>query len=103
MTGHFWDKAEKPKRFIVIHCHNWLDNMVERRSKSKAGDTCSVDKCDEPSKRSLPQKKVRKGLPELKFTATAGRAHLCRKHYKEYKKATKSERTMDRLGMMGGK
>ncbi len=42
-------------------------------------------------------------MPELKFTGVAGRVHLCRKHYKEYKKATKSERTMNRLGMMGGK
>ena len=77
--------------------------MVERRSKSKASETCSVDDCSEPTKKSLPAKKVIEALPDLKFSSGAGRAHLCRKHYKEYKKATKTERELNWVGIRGSK
>jgi len=76
--------------------------MVERRSKSKAGDTCSVEDCSEPRKRSIPVKKIKKALSDMKLSVGTGRAHLCKKHYKEYKKATKSDRTFDRLGLRSG-
>ncbi len=72
--------------------------MVERRSKTRTSNNCSVHDCEEPRKRSVSAKKVTKALPDLKFTAEGGRAHLCKTHNKEFKKATKKERELNRLG-----
>lgn len=68
--------------------------MARRREKQQA--TCSVADCDQDALRSLPRRKVEKAVSEL--TLEEGRrAYLCREHYKKYKKATKQERTIDRL------
>lgn len=62
-----------------------------------------MNECNDERKKSLPAKKVTTALPELKFTAEGSRVHLCKNHYREFKKATKSERGLDRLGMSSGK
>ncbi len=68
--------------------------MARRRGKEPA--VCTVTDCDNQSSRSLSRRKVEKALSEL--TLEEGRrAYLCKEHYKKYKKATKSERTIDRL------
>ena len=59
-------------------------------------DPCAVKGCRAPSIRhlSLPEaKKVFTDLPDK-----GRRAPLCRDHYREWKKATKSARKLDRLG-----
>ncbi len=61
-------------------------------------ELCDVKNCNKPVKRSLSRKKVSKALPELKFKNESKKAHLCKEHYKEYKKKTKKERTLERLG-----
>lgn len=68
--------------------------MARRRGKEPTH--CTVSGCGNPAKRSLSRRKVEKAVPE--FSLEEGRrAALCRDHYKEYKKATKVERTTDRL------
>jgi hypothetical protein len=61
-------------------------------------DTCGVEDCKEKGMKSLSTKKVKSAVPSLKISKDAGkRVHLCKKHYKEYKKKTKKEREMERL------
>lgn len=59
-------------------------------------DVCSVVGCGKEAARSLSGRRVAKALPELEL-AEGRRAQLCRDHYKEFKKATKGDRTIDRL------
>ncbi|MCK4266994.1 MAG: hypothetical protein KAX31_06910 [Thermoplasmata archaeon] len=69
-----------------------------RRSLERAGkDACEVSGCQEKAERSLSRKKVEKGLPDLKIESDARRIHICKAHYREYKKATKDDRKMESL------
>ncbi len=68
--------------------------------RSKAGDDvtqCDVFDCSEYAKRSLSFKKVQDALPKLKFNNTGKKVHLCKEHYKQFKKATKEKRKIDTL------
>ncbi|MFQ6013214.1 MAG: hypothetical protein ACE5LS_06185 [Thermoplasmata archaeon] len=57
---------------------------------------CSVSGCKGKVVRSLSYRKVRDALSDHGLQESR-RAYLCKPHYREYKKATKSERTLDRL------
>ena len=74
--------------------------MVERKSKSRAAaGKCNVRDCTEEAYRSLFTKKVTDALPELKLVSEdERRAHLCKKHYREFKRATRDERKLEQLG-----
>jgi hypothetical protein len=56
---------------------------------------CAIPGCGGPSLRSLARGDVRKVFPQL--SEEGRRAPLCRDHYKQWKKATKAARTLDRL------
>jgi hypothetical protein len=56
---------------------------------------CSIAGCPEPAARSLSRTEARKAFPDL--SEEGRRAPLCRAHYKQYKKATREARTLDRL------
>lgn len=75
--------------------------MVEfRRKKDKKDDPdlCSVKGCQEPLKRSMSAKAVEKAVPDMKFKVKdPKKVRLCKEHYKEYKKATKEERKLQRM------
>ncbi len=70
--------------------------MVERKSKRSRKKRCDVVDCNKPKKRSLGIKKVKDA--GLKIDPSSKRARLCKEHYKEYKKATKTKRELKRLG-----
>lgn len=55
-----------------------------------------MEGCGQPSRRSLPTKKVREALPGLRIDEEARRTHLCKAHYKEYKRRTRGERELER-------
>jgi len=57
------------------------------------GIKCSVVGCDGEAVRSLPVDKVTEA--GLKVSGSR-RAYLCREHYKDFKKATKRERLLDK-------
>ena len=59
-------------------------------------DVCAVVGCGQPGERSLSANKVKKVLPDLKLGDVGRRAHLCRSHYREFRKKTKEERELDR-------
>lgn len=61
-------------------------------------DVCGVAGCGQKAARSLPTKKVKEVLPELHLAAEPRRTHLCREHYRAFRKKTKSERELERLG-----
>ncbi len=61
-----------------------------------AEEVCGVQGCGKEAKRSLSTKKVKEALPELKLIAESRRVHLCRDHYKQFRKKTKVERELDR-------
>ncbi|MEM4310966.1 MAG: hypothetical protein QXX95_01060 [Nitrososphaerales archaeon] len=58
------------------------------------GLKCSVESCKEDALRSLSYDKVSN---IFKLIKKHRRAYLCRRHYKEWKKATKSNRELERL------
>ena len=73
---------------------------IEKLRRSRADDEkiiCSVLDCTEESKRSLSHKKVENALPNLKLKASGKKVHLCKEHYKQFKKATKQERKIETL------
>ena len=57
------------------------------------GEKCSVSGCEKDAIRSIASSKVT--AANLKVEAER-RAYLCKDHYKEFKKATKKDRTMER-------
>ncbi len=69
----------------------------KRKSKRKSKKTCSVKGCDEKKKKSVSKSKVMDKTDLTIETDNPNNAYLCKKHYKEYKKATKNERRARRL------
>jgi hypothetical protein len=57
---------------------------------------CDVSGCSEEAVRTVSAEKARKA--GLSISKSKGKVHLCKKHYKEFKKATKKDRELERLG-----
>jgi hypothetical protein len=68
--------------------------MPRRRIEEQ--DRCIVPDCDENAVRHLALVEARRAFDQL--PESGRRAPLCRLHYKEWKKATKESRLLDRLG-----
>ncbi|MGA8302864.1 MAG: hypothetical protein WA691_07215 [Thermoplasmata archaeon] len=66
------------------------------RAGEEAEEPCIVPGCGAPSLRHLALTEARKAFPQL--PEKGRRAPLCRDHYREWKKATKEARKLDRLG-----
>ena len=58
------------------------------------GSSCNVDGCDKDAARSLNTKKVQDA--GLRLNSTGKKSGLCKEHYKEWKKATKDDRSLER-------
>jgi len=71
--------------------------MADPRHSAVKKDKCDIEGCDAEGVRSIPGKKVEKAGLKL-LSDPDKNAHLCRDHYKEFKRKTKSDRTLDRLG-----
>jgi len=63
---------------------------------SPEGSVCDVAGCDEAAERSIAGKKVIDAGLNLK-DKNAKKAQLCKNHYRDYKKATKKDRELDKL------
>jgi hypothetical protein len=57
---------------------------------------CEVKGCSAKAERSVSVKKASKA--GLSIDASRGNVHLCKDHYRDYKKATKEDRKLERLG-----
>jgi hypothetical protein len=66
-------------------------------AKKDTGDRiCEVKGCSNKAERSVSVKKM--GKAGLEIESKIGNAHICKEHYKDYKKATKEDRKLERLG-----
>ena len=70
---------------------------MRRSAQREVKDVCDATGCEEKAERSLSRKKVEASTPEMKLDSDSRRVHLCKKHYREYKKATKDDRKMESL------
>jgi hypothetical protein len=73
-----------------------------KRRKAESSRKCEVKGCDNESARSLPKKKLESYLSHGFKDNVGRRAHICKDHYKEYKKKSKKDRDLDRLGLEQG-
>jgi hypothetical protein len=58
------------------------------------GVKCSVSGCSRDAVRSLSTKKTK--AAGLNVSSSEKRAYLCKEHYKEFKKKTKKDKTIDK-------
>ncbi len=65
--------------------------------KAEEKETCAVSGCKDEAARSVPKKKLEANTD---FSIDGGhkRVRICKKHYKEFKKATKKDREFERMG-----
>ena len=63
---------------------------------NEAAAKCDVAGCDNDAERSFNIKQVSKSQLTLK-SDDLRQVHLCKEHYKEYKKQTKNEREIDAI------
>jgi hypothetical protein len=70
--------------------------MAERKSPVPQEDECTVKGCGKEAERSISTESATEA--GLDIIEGARRAHLCKDHYKEYKKRTKKDRKLDSLG-----
>jgi len=71
--------------------------MAEPHHKQDLKQSCEIIGCREPAERSISTKSVQGAGLSVADDADR-RVHLCKKHYKEYKKKTKKDRELERLG-----
>ena len=58
------------------------------------GSPCNVQGCDGTAVRSLNTKKIEDA--GLRLNSSGKKSGLCKEHYKEWKKATKEDRSLER-------
>lgn len=56
---------------------------------------CDVVGCEEEAVKTVARKKAEK---IFNLEGRGSKVHLCKKHYKEFKKKTKKERELERVG-----
>ncbi|MEA3559150.1 MAG: hypothetical protein U9R75_07860 [Candidatus Thermoplasmatota archaeon] len=68
--------------------------MASKSSEEKKN--CDISGCSEETSRSVSAKKVQGAGLDTKVKK--GKVHLCKEHYKEFKKKTKEDRKLERVG-----
>lgn len=72
---------------------------MAERPKREEPQRCDVSGCKEMAERSVSVKRYQGAVPGVAFSGVVGRrVGVCRTHYKDFRKATKEERELDRLG-----
>jgi hypothetical protein len=69
--------------------------MSPAATPDEAAKPCAIPGCGGAAVRSLARSEVRKAFPKL--SEEGRRAPLCKDHYKQWKKATKEARALERL------
>ena len=74
---------------------------MKHKPRGDRGGKCGVQDCKEQGHKSLSTKKVKSALPNLRLKEERGkRVHLCKKHYKEFKRKTKKEKAITELTLI---
>jgi len=71
--------------------------MAEPHHKIEKDTTCGIQGCKELAERSINSKRIEAAGMEL-TNPEEKNVHLCKKHYREFKKKTKTDRELERLG-----
>ncbi|MDR0791168.1 MAG: hypothetical protein LBE47_01350 [Methanomassiliicoccaceae archaeon] len=66
-------------------------------AESSEAKKCDVSGCSKEAERSISLKQVKASSLSIKPECTRS-AHLCKDHYREFKKETKKDRKLDKLG-----
>lgn len=61
-------------------------------------EVCGVSGCGQDAVRSVPLEKAKEVLAGKTLNSDFHRVHLCREHYRTFRKATKKDRELERLG-----
>jgi uncharacterized Zn-finger protein len=69
----------------------------ESMAANSGARACDVSGCSKEAERSISLKQVKATKLSLKPDCTRS-AHLCRDHYREFKKETKKDRKFEQLG-----
>ena len=70
--------------------------MAEPHHKMQMSANCDISGCKETAERSVAVKRIE--AAGMKVSDVEGsNAHLCKKHYREFKKKSKTDRELDRL------
>ena len=59
---------------------------------------CAISGCKEEAVRSISTQKLKKSLSGISLKEESRRAHICKTHYRQFRKKTKGERELERLG-----
>jgi hypothetical protein len=70
--------------------------MAERRSPATVMGNCEVLNCTKPAERSVSAESAKSA--GLKYEEGLKRVHLCKEHYRQFKKETKQDRVLESLG-----
>jgi hypothetical protein len=70
--------------------------MAEARHATKSNKACDVKGCGSEAERSISGDAATEA--GLKVDEGLKRAHLCKEHYREYKKLSKKDRELNYLG-----
>ncbi|MBC7107487.1 MAG: hypothetical protein H5T41_01645 [Methanomassiliicoccales archaeon] len=70
--------------------------MTVREKAANEPKICGVEGCTKSGERSVSSKLAEKAGLNLK--AESRRVHLCKDHYKQFKRATKRDRELELLG-----
>ena len=66
--------------------------------REKGPQVCQVSGCKEEAVRSISSDKLKKALSGLSMKQDSRRVHICKTHYRQFRKKTKGERELERLG-----
>jgi hypothetical protein len=75
-----------------------LRKAPEAEDEADDRDVCAVSGCGKPAKRHMPAGRVSGALPREKIKGGGRSVGLCKDHYREFKKATRADRELDRAG-----
>jgi hypothetical protein len=67
---------------------------VNYLGRIEKGEECSVSGCGKEAARSISADKVK--AAGLNVGSAEKRAYICKEHYKEFKKKTKKDKTLDK-------
>ena len=85
------------KRNLSNRCIFYVVNYVHEAltmGRIDKGQKCSVSGCGREAARSITADKVK--AAGLNVSTNEKRAYICKEHYKEFKKKTKKDKTIDK-------
>ena len=71
-------------------------NMAERKSSAAPMGNCEILNCTKQAERSVSAENAKNA--GLKYAEGLKRVHLCKDHYRQFKKETKKDRIIESLG-----